>query len=232
VLVNEFKDLYSPGIGKPELVLTFTLSQTPHQTTRKTIWTFKGVKIGREEWPEMLTKIPEEIVQQPISNETPAPQGLFLPTGQTYVKIKEPEKMEEDTLYLFGVDPKILGRSLSKSNLEEKVKLLLERGTRMSEEDLASVKKMKVNFQKKDDIKFFLDEVLRVGNLWLYNAICHLLKEHEPAVEADRGDVCFKLSVKGNWQEYRDSVDAFVKVKVYLPKTLTEVAMVSGSMSI
>ena len=144
----------------------------------------------------------------------------------------------EDTFNLFGVNADMLrgvpGREVGAAlvaalPLDAKITRLFERGYRMSEDDLRGLEKMKVVVRSQDDIKHFLDELFRHGNLWLYNTLVDALKaQKQGSVSADT--LVFRLTVKGNWQEYRGPVNAKIKMRTLFSKTGVELAVVKGEL--
>lgn len=153
--------------------------------------------------------------------------------GSVYVKIKEPEKKEDDTFNFFGVSDEMLhgkGAEVPEVPYLEKVKQLLERGKRMSDADLDQGGKMKVDVKTRADIKHFLDELFRAGNLYLYTLLCTALETNEK-----ESIFTFVLSIDGNWQEYRGPIEAKIKMKAYWsndPVRTHKVFSIGGSMEL
>lgn len=100
-------------------------------------------------------------------------------------------------------------------SVREMVKNLLARGHRMPEPFATLVgKKLKAEVTDIEQVKFFLDEVFRAGNLWLHDQLTTALKAEKQG-SIDTRQTVFALTITGNWQEYRGPIDAVVKMKAY-----------------
>lgn len=239
--------------GIPAMIYTVAVGLNKAPDSEEFLPFIGTMVIGRLEWEGMtLEADPTRVDPQKVAA---APAGSIfvtqeqVPTSQRDLRTiaanaaktaKRAAKQAGETFNLFGVTADMLGGDAGKAvaaalvaalPLDAKVSRLFERGYRMSEDDLRGLEKMKVVVRSQDDIKHFLDELFRHGNLWLYNALVDALKaQKQGSVSGD--PLVFRLTVKGNWQEYRGPVNAKVKMRTLFAKSGVELAVVKGELQI
>lgn len=111
---------------------------------------------------------------------------------------------------------------------------LFGRGYPMSKMNLVAIDGLALNIRTRDDVKYFLDEVFRNGNLWLHGQIEAALKANEQGSITEE-PLVFELVVKGNWQENFGPIDAKIKLKAFWEKDAKhehKLFTISGSMQI
>lgn len=128
-----------------------------------------------------------------------------------------------------------MGQPADQRSVEEMVRDLLSRGHRMPTafQELTG-NKLKAEVSDIEQVKFFLDEVFRAGNLWLYDQLVTALKAEKHG-SIDSRQTIFLLTITGNWQEHRGPINAVVKMKAYWvsdKERSNELFRISGPMAL
>lgn len=220
----------------PDLILTVAIGLHQLGSSSNELSPYVAhIDIGRLEWEGMQISYSP---RRPTLEEVVAPlaESIFtamLTTPPTKPFVTRADAASSEKFNLFGVTAEMLhGKDgVPTVSLDVKVARLFERGVRLSDEDLAVLDKMRVVVKSKDDIKHFLDEVFRHGNLWLYNSLVDALKASEQGSVSD-DSLVYRLTVKGNWQEYLGPIKAKIKLKTLFSKTGVVLSEVKGKMEV
>lgn len=144
----------------------------------------------------------------------------------------------DGTMSLYAPSPERLeamGQPADQRTVAEMIHDLLSRGHRMPTpfQELTA-NKLKAEVSDIEQVKFFLDEVFRAGNLWLYDQLATALKAEKHG-SIDSRQTIFLLTITGNWQEHRGPIDAVVKMKAYWvsdKERSNELFRISGPMAL
>lgn len=144
----------------------------------------------------------------------------------------------DGTMSLYAPSPERLeamGQPADQRSVAEMIHDLLSRGHRMPTpfQELTG-NKLKAEVSDIEQVKFFLDEVFRAGNLWLYDQLVTALKAEKHG-SIDSRQTIFLLTITGNWQEHRGPINAVVKMKAYWAsdkERSNELFRISGPMAL